>query len=155
MKEVQEELLNKRRQRGSAGSQPLVVRHSDNDFQLEVREALSRLEAVIQPLRAAAKVTYDNSSFASLDFKGLAALGAILLSLAGYVIQEARNSSRQDAEIEATRVRVTTVEKVAAANTEARIRLEVELAQLRDGQADIKRLLLTHENETRRFLRTK
>jgi len=155
MKEAQDELLNKRAQRGNAVSQPLVVRHSDNDFQLQVLEALSRLEALFHTPPGGARITDDGRNLAGLDFKSIAAMGAIVLSVAGYVIQDARNSSRQDAEIEATKVRVTTVEKIAATNTEARIRLEVELGELREGQAEIKRLLLAHENETKGILRRK
>ena len=111
---------------------------------------MSRLEAVLHPSRGSAKVTEGSSNFAGLDFKTITALGAIVLSLAGYVIQDARNSSRQGSEIEMTKVRVTDLERIATTNTEARIRLEVELGDLREGQAEIKRLLLAHEDQTRR-----
>ncbi len=154
MREAQEEPL-RRAQKTGVGSQPLVVRHTDKDFQSEVIEALSRLEKVIHPPPEATRVSGATSHFAGLEFKSITAVGAIVLSVAGYVIQDARNSSRQDADIEATKVRVATVEKIAATNTEARIRLEVELGELRDGQMEIKRLLVAHENETREGLQRK
>jgi hypothetical protein len=143
MREAQDDGLNKRAPHGGAGSQPLVVRHTENDFQNAVIEALSRLEGVAHPPRAAARIIGD---FAGFDFKAIIALAAVILSLGSYVIQDARNSSRQGSEIEMTKVRVTDLERIATINTEARIRLEVELTELREGQEEIKRLLLGHEN---------
>jgi hypothetical protein len=56
------------------------------------------------------------------------ALAAVALSITGYVVQDARNSSRQDTEIEATKARVQRLEQIATTNTEARIRTEVHWA---------------------------
>lgn len=80
------------------------------------------------------------------DTRTLIALGAIALSLSGYVIQDARNTARQDSEIEATKPRVVRLEQIAATNTEGRIRTEVELGELRDGQAEIKALIRAHDD---------
>jgi hypothetical protein len=55
------------------------------------------------------------------------------------VIQDTRNGARQDSEIEAT-------------NTEARIRSEVQLGELRDGQAEIKATLRAHDSATTKIV---
>lgn len=46
-------------------------------------------------------------------------------------------------------------EKIASANTEARIRTEVQLGQLREGQQEIKEMLRAHDNLTLKALRKK
>jgi hypothetical protein len=71
--------------------------------------------------------------------------GAIALSLTGYVRQDARSSSKQGTDIEATKTRVMHLEQIAETNTEGRIRMEVELGELRDGQDEIKRLISAHD----------
>jgi hypothetical protein len=43
--------------------------------------------------------------------------------------------------MEATQARVVRLEQTTATNTEARIRTEVQLAELRDGQTEIKVLI--------------
>ncbi|HYA24100.1 MAG TPA: hypothetical protein VEF05_08055 [Terriglobales bacterium] len=48
-----------------------------------------------------------------------------------------------------TKARVGNLEKIAAANTEARIRSEVEFKALREGQEEIKRMLEQHDSQTR------
>lgn len=145
--------VRRTRQRASAGKQALVVRQSDENPQLdEVLERLAQVEASLESSGDKTKTAMDRGQFARLDAKTVVALGAIFLSIAGYVIEDARNTSRQQAEIEATKVRVTNLEKIAAANTESRIRSEVELGELRQGQAEIKEMLRAHENETLRIL---
>ena len=148
-----EDFLSKRTHRGGAGKQPLVVRHTDDDFQLDVLERLRRLEAAPHSRRNGSKISDELVHVTRFDLKTFIALGAILLSVAGYVVQDARNSSRLDAELEATKVRVANLEKIAQANSEARIRSEVELGELREGQAEIKRLLQRHEDESQAFRR--
>ena len=133
--------------------QPLVVRHSDRDFQHEVLERLTHLETVSRVAQLDRDV--ERSSKVKFDPKVIAAIGAIFLSIAGYVIQDARNSSRQDAEIETTKVRLTNLERIATTNTEARIRTEVQLGELQQGQEEIKQMIEHHENETQRALRQK
>jgi hypothetical protein len=58
-----------------------------------------------------------------------------------YTNTEARNTARQDSEIETTRARVMRLEQIAAINTEARIKTEVQLGELREGQTEIKTLI--------------
>jgi len=148
--------LRRPRQRASAGKQPLVVRHTDDDVQLaEVLERLERLESRPESSGSATRPAQDRDQLTKWDARTIAAIGAILLSIASYFIQDARSASRLDAEIEATELRVTNLEKIAAANTEARVRSEVELGELRQGQAEIKDLLRAHENETRSILHQK
>jgi hypothetical protein len=133
--------------------QPLVVRHVEGDFQHEVLERLTHLETtsrVVQLDRDA-----ERGSKTRFDPKVIAAIGAIFLSIAGYVIQDARNSSRQDAEIETTKVRLTNLERIATTNTEARIRTEVQLGELQKGQEEIKRMIEHHETDTLRALNKK
>ena len=80
------------------------------------------------------------------DSRTLIALGAIALSIGGYVIQDARSTARQDSEIEATKARVQRLEQIAATNTEGRIRTEVQLGELRDGQIEIKAMIEAHDS---------
>jgi soluble cytochrome b562 len=84
------------------------------------------------------------------DTRSWIATGAIALSISGYVIQDARNSARQDTEIEATKARVVRLEQIAATKTEGRIRTEVQLTELRDGQAEIKTLIQAHDNASKK-----
>jgi hypothetical protein len=63
---------------------------------------------------------------------------------------EARNTARQDSEIEATKARVVRLEQIAATNTEARIRTEVQLGELRDGQLEIKALIQAHDSASKK-----
>lgn len=155
MRDLENDVASRSRQRVGGGKQPLVVRHSDEDAQLdEVLERLERLENLSGSSSDPPKMS-ARGQFRRVDAQTIVALGAILLSITGYVIQDARNTSRQDAEIEATQVRVANLEKIATANTEARIRSEVQLSELRQGQAEIKELLRTHENETRSLLHQK
>jgi hypothetical protein len=83
-----------------------------------------------------------------LDARTLIAVGAIALSIVGYVLQDARNGTRQDGDIEATKARVTHLEQSAATNTEGRIRTEVELQEVREGQAEIKRMIAAHDTRS-------
>ena len=69
------------------------------------------------------------------------------------MVQDARNSSRQDAEIEMTKARVSNLERIAATNTEARIRSEVEFKALREGQEEIKHMLERHDSQMRTAIR--
>ena len=112
------------RQRHKAVERSMAsVPYSAKDFQLEV---LDRLE--------------EMRSFAE----------ALDESLIAYVIQDARNTARQDSEIEATKARVQHLEQIATTNTEARIRTEVQLGELRDGQNEIKLLIQAHDSASRK-----
>jgi hypothetical protein len=73
-----------------------------------------------------------------------------LASLRAAVVPDARNSARLDSEIEATKARVMRLEQIAATNTEGRIRTEVQLGELRDGQAEIKAMIQAHDRAGKR-----
>jgi hypothetical protein len=130
--------------------QPLVVRHVDGDFQHEVLERLSHLEAASRVAQLGSE--FERGGKTRFDPKMMAAIGAICLSITGYVIQGARNSSRQDVELETMKVRLTNLERIATTNTEARIRTEVQLGELQKGQGEIKELIERHESDTLRAL---
>ncbi|HXZ40708.1 MAG TPA: hypothetical protein VEG68_08200 [Terriglobales bacterium] len=149
MSHVEDSLLDRSRQRAGAGKQPLVARHTDQDSQLEMLDKLTQLEASLESVKDHLQAVKSRAEARKLDARTVVALCAIALSLAGYVVQEARNSSRQDAEIEMTKARVTNLERIAAANTEARIRSEVEFKALREGQEEIKRMLEQHDSHMR------
>lgn len=83
--------------------------------------------------------------FLKFDSRTLIALAAIALSVAGYFVEDARNS--------ATKARVMRLEQIAATNTEGRIRTEVQLGELRDGQAEIKALIQAHDRASKRVIR--
>jgi len=146
-----ETLVSRPRQRTATGKQQLVVRGAPDDLQPEVLGKLTHLE------RSLASVESELQAIKSRDPKRwdartLVTLAAIALSITGYVIQDARSSSRQEAEIEMMRVRIVNLEGIATANTEARIRTEVELKGLREGQEEIKRLLQQHDTHTQGLL---
>lgn len=134
-------------------SEPLVTRHSENDFQREVLERLAHMETASR----VAQLDRDAEPGGKTRFdpKLIAAVGAIVLSIAGYVIQDARTSSQLAADIETTKVRLTNLERIATANTEARIRGEVQLGTLQQGQEEIKQMIERHESETQQALNKK
>jgi len=126
--------------------------YTAKDFQLEVVDRLEEMQSFAEALQ----VTWEKKLEAvreqrllKFDSRTLIAMAAVALSIAGYVIQDARNTSRQDAEIEATKARVVRLEQIAATNTEARIRTEVQLGELRDGQNEIKSLIQAHDTASR------
>jgi hypothetical protein len=131
-----------------AGSQ-----YSAKDFQLEVLDRL----AEVQDFAASLEHSWEKKLEAvkeqrllKFDSRALIAMGALALSISGYVIQDARNSARQDSELAATEARVQRLEQIAATTTEARIRTEVQLGELREGQNEIKALLEPHNSAGRR-----
>ena len=134
---------SRQRHRGVV-EKPAPVVYTAKDFQLEVLGRLAEMQGLAESL----EVTWDNKLEAvkdqrllKFDSRVLIALGAVALSVTGYVIQEARNAARQDSEIETTKTRVMHLEQIAATNTEARIRTEVQLVELREGQTEIKALI--------------
>ena len=134
--------------RPSAGTQ-----YTAKDFQLEVLDRLEEMQEVAQSLdeswnREARGV--KEQRLLKFDSRTLIALGAIVLSIAGYVIQDARNTARQDAELESTKARVLRLEQIAAANTEGRIRTEVQLGELREGQNEIKAMIQAHDSASKK-----
>jgi hypothetical protein len=133
------------RTRVAGGKQARAVPYTSKDFQLEVLGQLAEVQALserlLESLRDEARTSQERAKLLKFDGRTLVAIGALALSMTGYVLQDARNSSKRDAEIETTRSRVTNLERVAEVNTEGRIRTEVQLLELRAGQAEIKTLI--------------
>jgi hypothetical protein len=119
--------------------------YTAKDFQFEVLGQLADVQELTESLRESLEGEFrrghDENKLLRFDGRTLVAIGALALSITGYMVEYARNSTKRDAEIEATRSRVTNLERVAETNTEGRIRLEVELGQLREGQEEIKNLI--------------
>jgi hypothetical protein len=149
MSHVEDGLLNRPRPRAGAGKQPLVARHTEQDSQLEMLDKLTQLEASLASVKDDLQAVKSRVEARKLDGRTIVALVAIALSLTGYVLQEARSTSRLDTEIETAKARLAVVERIQAINTEGRIRTEVELQQLRQGQEEIKRLLVQHDSRIR------
>jgi hypothetical protein len=142
------------RAKGRRGMGTVVgAQYSARDFQLEVLDRL----AEVQDFAASLEQSWEKKLEAvkeqrllKFDSRALIAMGALALSISGYVIQDARNSARQDSELAATESRVQRLEQIAATTTEARIRTEVQLGELREGQNEIKALLEPHNSAGRR-----
>ncbi len=148
----EENLLNRLRSRSGektgAGAQ-----YTTKDFQLEVLGQLAELQSLAEATRknwSDELKGIKDQRLLKFDSRTLVALGAIALSISGYVVQDARNTARQDSEIEATKARVVRLEQVAATNTEGRIRMEEELTKLHEGQAEIKAMIQAHDNASRK-----
>jgi soluble cytochrome b562 len=133
---------SKPRHRG--GVEKAALQYTAKDFQLEVLDKLSEVQSLAEALEESwneKMVAMQEKRLLKFDSRTLIALAAVTLSVAGYVIQDARNTARQESEMEATQARVVRLEQTTATNTEARIRTEVQLAELRDGQTEIKVLI--------------
>jgi len=144
---------SKFRNRGGAEKAAAVVQYTAKDFQLEVLGKLAEVQNLAESLDATWNRKLEavrEQRLLKFDTRTLIAMGAIALSISGYVIQDARNSARQDTEIEATKARVVRLEQIAATNTEGRIRTEVQLTELRDGQAEIKTLIQAHDSASKK-----
>jgi len=136
-------LQNRQRHRGGV-EKPAPMQYTAKDFQLEVLGKLAEVQSLGESLEEAWDQKLEavkDQRLVKFDSRALIALGAIALSVTGYVIQEARNTARQDSEIETTKARVLRLEQIAATNTEARIRTEVQLVERREGQTEIKTLI--------------
>ncbi len=141
---------------GGAGKAARAVPYTAKDFQLEVLGQLAEVQALAESLQESLTTgltrNEERNRLLRFDGRTLVAMGAIALSLTGYVLQDARNSSRRDAEIETTKARVSSLERIAATNTEGRIRTEVELGELREGQEEIKAMIAAHDLATKKTL---
>ena len=129
------------------------VPYNAKDFQLEVLDRLEEMRSFAEALDHSwdkKLQAVKEQRLLKFDSRTLIALGALALSIVAYVIQDARNTARQDSEIEATKTRVMRLEQIAATNTEARIRTEVQLGELRDGQNEIKALIQAHDSASRK-----
>lgn len=148
----EESLLSRLRNRATdkpnAGTQ-----YTAKDFQLEVLTQLAELQSLTEGTQKCwgqELKMIKEQRLLKFDSRTLVALGAIALSISGYVVQDARNTARQDSEIEATKARVVRLEQIAATNTEGRIRSEEELTKLREGQAEIKTMIQAHDAASRK-----
>lgn len=125
--------------------------YTAKDFQLEVLGQLAEMQALTESLRETLttelKKKEQPPKLLNFDGRSLVAIGAIALSLTGYILQDVRNTSKRDLEIETSMARLTSLEVAVAANTEGRIRAEMELAELRDGQVEIKNIILTRDTK--------
>ena len=129
------------------------VPYSAKDFQLEVLDRLQEMRSFAEALDESWNKKFQavkEQRLLKFDSRALIAMGALALSITGYVIQDARNTARQDSELEATKARVQRLEQIATTNTEARIRTEVQLGELRDGQNEIKALIQAHDSASRK-----
>jgi hypothetical protein len=150
---MNDDSILRQRHRGSVDKSAVGIPYSAKDFQLEV---LDRLEEM-RSFAVALDQSWDKKLQAvkeqrllKFDSRTLIALGALALSIGAYVIQDARNTAKQDSELEATKARVQRLEQIATTNTEARIRTEVQLGELRDGQNEIKTLIQAHDSASRK-----
>jgi hypothetical protein len=147
------------RPRQPSARQGRPTQYTARDFQLEVLDRLSDTQALTEASQEAwrneLKLLRELNSPLKFDPRTLVALGAVALSLTGYALQDARNASKRDAEIEAMKVRVTHLEQIAATNTEARIRTEVQLDDLREGQSEIKQMIEERYSGAKKSLRPK
>jgi hypothetical protein len=149
-------VLSKQRQRPGIDRAAQPVQYTAKDFQLEVLDRLEEVRTLAESLDASwsRKVeAIKEQRLLRFDGRTLVAVGAIALSITGYVLQDARNTSKRDAEIETTKTRVLRLEQIAATNTEARIRTEVQLGELRDGQNEIKALIQAHDSGSRKIVK--
>jgi hypothetical protein len=127
--------------------------YTAKDFQLEVLDRLAEVQdfaASLEQSWGKKLEAVKEQRLVKFDSRALIAMGALAFSISGYVIQGARNSARQDSELAATEARVQRLEQIAATTTEARIRTEVQLGELRDGQNEIKAMLQGHESARQR-----
>lgn len=141
------------------GKQARGTQYTARDFQLEVLDKLAEAQALSEASRETwkneLKALREVNSPLRFDPRTLVAIGAVALSITGYVLQDARNTSKRDAEIETMKVRITQLEQIAATNTEGRVRTEVQLGELRDGQIEIKRMIEMHDVGTKKPVRPK
>jgi len=149
----EENFLNRTRHRAGVEKTAPTTPYTAKDFQLEVLSKLAEMQDLAGHLEQTwhdeLKVVREQRLL-KFDSRTLVALGAVALSIAGYVIQDARNTARQDSDIDATKARVVRLEQIAATNTEGRIRTEAELEELREGQAEIKAMIQAHDSASRK-----
>ena len=146
-------MLGRQRQRVGVERPAPAVQYTAKDFQLEVLDRLEEVRTLAESLEASWSMKVEaikEQRLLKFDGRTLVAVGAIALSITGYVLQDARNTSKRDAEIETNKARVTRLEQIVGANTEGRIRTEVELGELRNGQNEIKAMIQAHDNVSRK-----
>jgi alkylhydroperoxidase family enzyme len=149
-------VLGKPRHHESVEKPTAPQQYTAKDFQLEVLSKLGEMESLAGSLEESWSKQLEavrEQRLLKFDSRTLIALAAIALSVAGYVVEDARNSARLDSEIESTKGRVVRLEQIAATNTEGRIRTEVQLGELRGGQSEIKALIEAHDRASKRDAR--
>jgi hypothetical protein len=138
---------------------PRAVPYTAKDFQLEILGQMAEMQALTQALQESLteelKKHREESKLLRFDGRTLVAIGAIALSLTGYVLQDARNTTRRDADIEATKARVSALERISEVNTDGRIKTEVELSNLRQGQVEIKASIQARDRAGKKALEQK
>jgi soluble cytochrome b562 len=150
---MNDDSILRQRHRGPVDRSGAGVPYSAKDFQLEVLDRLEEMRSFAEALDQSwdrKLQAVKEQRLLKFDSRSLIALGALALSIAAYVVQDARNTAKQDSELEATKARVQRLEQIATTNTEARIRTEVQLGELRDGQNEIKTLIQAHDSATRK-----
>jgi hypothetical protein len=150
---MNDDSMLKQRHRAAIERPAASVPYSAKDFQLEVLDRLEEMRSFAEALDESwdkKLAAVKEQRLLKFDSRTLIAVGALALSLTGYVIQDARNTARQDSELEATKARVMRLEQIATTNTEARIRTEVQLGELRDGQNEIKAMIQAHDSASRK-----
>jgi len=146
------------RQRQRAAERAATTQYTAKDFQLEVLDRLAEVQDLAESLDESWTKKLEavrEQRLLKFDSRTLVALGALALSITGYVIQDSRNTAKQDSEIEATKTRVLRLEQIAATNTEARIRTEVQLGELHEGQNEIKTMIQAHDSASKKDLARK
>ncbi len=140
-------ILNRQRARGGERAAS-GVQYTAKDFQLEVLDRLEEMQGLAAGLEESWNKKLEavkEQRLLKFDSRTLIALGAIALSIAGFVVQDARSTARQDSDLESTKARVLRLEQIAATNTEGRIRTEVQLGELRQGQNEIMAMIQEHD----------
>lgn len=145
--------LGRQRLRSGVERPAMASPFSAKDFQLEILDRLEEMQQFAASLEESWGKKLEavkEQRMLKFDSRTLIALGALALSIFVYVIQDARNGARQDSEIEATKARVMRLEQIATTNTESRIRTEVQLGELRDGQNEIKVMIQAHDSTSKK-----
>src|SRR3974390_93132 len=120
-----ETVLSRPKYRAGVEKTVPVTQYTTKDFQLEVLDQLAEMQRTAESLEESWNRKLEavkEQRLLKFDSRTLIAMGAVALSITGYVIQDARNTARQDSEIEATKARVVRLEQIAATNTERGIR---------------------------------
>lgn len=148
---MNEDTLLERQRLAGNGKPARAVPYTAKDFQLEVLDHLAEMQALTESLRETVtkelKQRQDESRLLRFDGRTLVAIGAIALSMTGYVLQDARRSTRRDADIESSMARLTSLERSAAINTESRIRTEVEMGEIREALVEMKAPIQARERK--------
>lgn len=98
-------------------------------------------------------MVHDNESWGwvrSFNGRILTVVLSCLVAAGGFLAGEIKSQQAQDFEIRELENRVSSLEKIAAVNSEARIRTEEKLSDNRETLKRIEQLLEQHEQETKK-----